>query len=191
MLQHSKSALLILFAFTLLSSCASKPKVHALFDPAANFSKYQTYNFADKLTIDQGKEYDSFITRYLKAAVNKEMALRGIRKSDKPDLLVNFHIKTKEKIRVHDNIHTPSYYHYRYGYHPWAYYSYESRVTQYTEGTLNIDLVDAKAKQLVWEGVAVGRVRQETTEDMQLRINSVVNQIFQQLPIQSISGAGT
>lgn len=44
------------------------------------------------------------------------------------------------------------YYGYRRGYYsPWVGYSYatETTVSQYTEGTFNIDIVDARRQQLI------------------------------------------
>ncbi len=53
------------------------------------------------------------------------------------------------------------YYGYRYGlYNAWPMYD-EDRTVTYKVGTLNIDIVDAEKKQLVWEGVAEGRVSEE------------------------------
>ena len=45
-------------------------------------------------------------------------------------------------------------------YGAWGGYGYgtETHVSQYEEGTFNIDVVDAKKQQLVWEAVAVGRI---------------------------------
>lgn len=47
------------------------------------------------------------------------------------------------------------YYGYRRGYYdPWMGYGYgtTTQVSQYTEGTINIDLVDMAQKRMVWEG---------------------------------------
>ena len=37
-------------------------------------------------------------------------------------------------------------------------YSTQTHVSQYTEGTFNTDIIDAKKNQLVWEAVVVGRI---------------------------------
>ena len=40
-----------------------------------------------------------------------------------------------------------------------------THVSQYTEGTINIDMVDARAKRMIWEGVAVGRLKDNRSND--------------------------
>ena len=84
------------------------------------------------------------------------------------------------------------YYGYRGGfYDPWGGYGYatETHVSQYTEGTFNIDLVDAKRKQLVWEAVGVGRITKDTMENLQERVNEGVPKFFESYPF--VAGSGT
>jgi hypothetical protein len=78
------------------------------------------------------------------------------------------------------------YYGYRRGFYGgWGGYAYETRVDQYVEGTLNIDIVDAQRKQLVWEGVAVGRVGDKTQQERQVALRSAVAEIFAKYPFRA------
>jgi hypothetical protein len=177
-------------AVLILTACAIEPRIHSLHDPEADFARFTTYNFAPEAKAGP-EDYTSLLTKNLKYAISQEMQSRGYRLADKPDLLVNFNVKTKEKIDVREApVMRPSpfyypypfYYAYRFGfYDPWPYYAYETRVVQYTEGTLNIDLVNAAVKQLVWEGAAIGRVR-EDTENMPEYVREVVASIFERYP---------
>jgi hypothetical protein len=63
-------------------------------------------------------------------------------------------------------------------YKAWPSYVYERSGEKYTKGTLNIDLVDAKRKQLVWEGVAVGRVTDDKLANPEPAIDKAVADIF-------------
>ena len=63
---------------------------------------------------------------------------------------------------------------------PWD--GYETEGTQYTEGTLHIDLIETRRKQLVWEGVAIGRIRPPDREQLDKRVAVVVDEIFQKFP---------
>jgi len=170
----------ILFAVAaaMLAGCGTPaPTIRSGEDPGANFALYNTWGFVPELDSEEFG-YESLLVQYLKEAVGKEMEARGYRRSDNPDLLVNFYINTKEKIQSRS---TPTagggYYGYRRGYYGgWG--GYETTVTQYTEGTLSIDLVDAKRRQLVWEGTAVGRIRQSTLDDVQGAVNRVVPLVF-------------
>ena len=78
------------------------------------------------------------------------------------------------------------YYHYRRGfYDPWMSYNFNTttHVSQYTEGTINIDLVDMKQKRLVWEGVGVGKVRPDRSNaERRTAINNGVAALFDDYP---------
>ena len=61
-------------------------------------------------------------------------------------------------------------------------YAQETNVSQYTEGTFNIDLVDARKKKLVWEAVGTGRVSQKALEELEERVNAGVANFFAKYP---------
>jgi hypothetical protein len=165
-----------------LGGCASGPKIFASQDPSADFSAYRTYGFQPALGTDKAG-YSSILSQHLRAAASREMEARGYTQSDKPDLFVNFQVRTKEKVQATSSPAMGGYYGYRRGYYGvWGGYPMETNVTQYTEGTLNVDLVDARRNQLVWEGVAVGRVREEARRNLEPAVNEAVAKIFAQYP---------
>ena len=61
----------------------------------------------------------------------------------------------------------------------------ETRVDQYTEGTLNIDAVDRSANTLVWEGIAIGKLNKKTMDDLPAKINQAVSMIFEKFPLRA------
>jgi hypothetical protein len=162
----------------LLASCASSPKVFVNQDPNANFANYKTYNYEPVLGTDERKGYRSILSNYLVDAMNREMQARGYKLAENPDLLVNFYIHTEEKIQT---TQSPSmgggYYGYRGGYYG-AYGGYDTTVTQYTQGTLNIDIVDSSTATLLWEGVTVGRITDKVRENLQGAVNKAVPEIM-------------
>ena len=184
--------LCILAATSLAAGCASGGKIRSDYDPTADFSQYRTYNFF----ADAGPEdtnYQSFFSRYMVAAISKEMDSRGYTKSDDPDLLINFNAILREKtdVRSYPTATMGGYYGYRGGfYDPWMGYGYatETHVSQYTEGTFNIDIVDARKKKLVWEAVGVGRVSQKALEELEKRVNEGVPEFFKNYPFVAGSG---
>lgn len=183
-------ASLLVLAMT-SSGCASD-NIRSDYDPSADFSQYTTFNFFQ----DAGPEdtnYQSFFSKYMVAAITREMELRGYTRSNDPDLLVNFNAILREKTDVRT---TPApsyggYYGYRGGfYDPWMGYGYaqETHVSQYTEGTFNIDLVDARKKKLVWEAVGTGRVSQKALEELEEKVNEGVAKYFAKYPFTAGSG---
>lgn len=174
-----------------LAGCAQRFKVSANADPSANFASYKTYAFAQPLGTDR-PNYSSLLSQYLRTAVSRELDARGYRETDgQPDLLVNFNVQTKDKINATSVPTGPvygGYYGYRAGYYgTWG--GYQTQVTQYTEGTLTIDVVDAARKQLVWDGTVVGRVREETRQNLEAVVNQVVTEIFAQYPYRAGTAA--
>ena len=167
------------------SGCASDP-IRADYDRSADFGSYRTYNFMDGAGPDEGG-YQSLFTQYMIAAIDKEMESRGYTKSDDPDLLVNFNAIIREKTDIRTTPAPPpmGYYGYRGAYYGgWAGYGYatETHVSQYTEGTFNIDLVDAKRMRLVWEGVGVGRVTEKKLQNLEQAVNEGVPRFFEKYP---------
>lgn len=187
-------ALALLGAALVAAGCASGPRVRAERDKTVDFSQYRTFAFADPLGTDR-EGYQTMVSQYLKAATQRELEARGLRFVEAgPQLLVNFSGKLSEKFRT-TTVPSSSitfgyghggYYGYRTGiYTTWPLYAPDTQVTSYTEGTLNIDVIDAAKKQMIWEGVAVGRVTDETMENLKPKIDEAVAAIFVNYPIKS------
>lgn len=152
------------------------------FDRTADFGSYRTYGYSEELGTDRAG-YSTLITLYFKNAVDREMQRRGyVYDETDPDLLVNFYSNVRE---VTDVRRTPEmslsygYYGYRYGlYGAWPYYDYVDTV-RYKVGTANIDIVDGERMQLVWEGVAEGRITEADMDNPRVAIDAVVAELFQ------------
>lgn len=193
----SFSAILAMaLSLLLLAGCASGGKIMYDYDHGADFGQYRTYNFMENAGPDTGN-YQSFFTRYMIDAITVEMEKRGYTKSDNPDLLVNFNAILQDKTKVSTSpapmAPYPAYYGYRRGYYGgWGVgygYATETHVSQYTEGTFNIDLVDAKRMQLVWEAVGVGRVTEEALENLEQSVREGVPRFFEGYPF--VAGSAT
>ncbi|MDH4050299.1 MAG: DUF4136 domain-containing protein [Rubrivivax sp.] len=174
-----------------LAGCASAPAVRADFDRTADFTQYKSFAFASPLGTDRDG-YQTLVSDYLKAATRRELEARGMRlDAAAPQLLVNFNASLNEKLRV-TSAPAPvmtigvghGYYGYRAGmYGAWPLYADQTRATPYTEGTINVDVVDAARKQLVWEGVITGTVTQKTLDNVQQAIDGAVAKVFEKYPI--------
>ena len=185
--------LFCLFALAASVSGCGGDNIRSDYDPSVNFADYQTYNFFENAG-PESSDYQSFFSQYMVAAISREMEGRGYVKDDDPDLLINFNAILQEKTQVRE---TPApmaggYYSYRGGfYDPWMGYGYatETHVSQYTEGTFNIDIVDARRKKLVWEAVGVGRVSQKDIEELDERVEEGVTKFFARYPF--VAGSST
>lgn len=174
-------------ALLALAGCATAPEVRVDYDRTADFTSYQTFGFASPLGTDRSG-YQSVVSQHLKASTQREMEARGMRlDSAAPQLLINFSASLNEKLRVSSAPYMMmgiGYYGYRGGmYSAWPLYADQTIVTQYREGTLNIDVVDAARKQLVWEGVVINSVTQEMLDNVPAAVDAAVKAAFAKYPI--------
>jgi hypothetical protein len=179
----------------MLGACASGPAVRAEYDPAVDFSQYKSFGFFSPLGTDRSG-YETVVSQYLKAATRRELEARGLRYDESaPQLKLNFNAKLSDKLRTTTMPAAGAgfgYYGYRGGfYSAWPMYPVETTTSSYTEGTLNIDVVDATRRQLVWEGVAVGTVTETSAESIRPKVDQAVAAVFLKFPLAPLSSAST
>lgn len=186
---------LFLFSFlvlgiTLLSSCGSSLKIVADYNGDLDFSQYRTYNFLrpdpDSLQKDMAKSptiINQLNQRRLETAIDEEMYLRGYSMSETPDILISYYIKIENKTETtattYGNYGSPYYGGYGYyGYYGGYGYSYTDYQTyDYEYGTLIIDLVDAKAHELIWY-CAASKALEDVSRNPETTINYIVTKMF-------------
>lgn len=188
-MKRFKLTAICFFLATLVASCASGPQIKSDYDSTVDFSQYRTFGFFSPLGIE-GPSYSTIYGSVFREAISREMEAKGYTKSDRPDLLINVSARLKDKTSVTTTTDPfPTYYGYRRGfYDPWSGYPYgtTTHVNQYTEGTVNIDVVDAKAKKMIFEGVAIGRLKEDrSNEEVRQAINSAVAKMFEAYPARA------
>lgn len=173
-----------------LSSCTSV-RVVSDYDKEANFNAYKTYAFY-KTGIDKAHISDLDKKRILKA-IDADLRFKGLVKSEDPDILVSIFTKEQEQVDVYNNYWggmygwgwSPYYwggYGYGYGWGPgWGWGG--TSVSTSTQGSLYIDLIDTKNKELVWQGKGVGTLSStKNIEKREERIREFVTKILEQYP---------
>ena len=191
---HMLRTLTVLAALALLAACASSgPRIQSDYDQNVDFSDYRTFGFFNPMSIE-GPNYSTIYGSYFRDAIRAEMNARGYAEADTEtaDLLFNVSASLNEKINVTEVPSPgPGYYGYRRGfYDPWYGYGWGSttHVSQYTEGTVNVDMVDREQKRMVWEGVAIGTVREgRSREDVRAAIRDAVSRMFAGYPFTAAS----
>lgn len=178
--------LLAALLLALLAACATGPRVSSDSDPRADFGAYRSFAFYSPLAIER-EGYASLVSGRMKAAARAEMEARGYRYSeDDPDLWLNInaYIQQRTDVSTIPDVDYAYYYSYRYrGYVAVPFWHDRTTVHRYTEGTMNIDLVDAKRNALVWEGIAVGRVkRNQDAAARDAAIDATIRDIFAAYP---------
>ena len=176
-----KALLSTLLAALLVACAATGPRVTGNADPNTDFGAIQTFGFMSPLATDRPGGIRTPLSNLLAASVQQELQARGWRQSENPDVLVNFFVNTEQRLDVRQVPTASSFHGYRRGrYRGWG--GYETRVREYTQGTLAIDLIDPSRKMLVWEGVARGRLPRGSTEITREQVDAVVSSVFKELP---------
>jgi len=183
-----RSLLVTIASSLLLAACAGGAKIVANSDPAADFGAYKTFDFYEPLSTDRGTTR-SILSGFMIVATEKELKARGLtRTADSPDLMVDFVAGAQEKIRVSSQPTTSVSMHRGRGRAgTWGGYSMgmsTQQVSQTTEGTVAIDVVDRKQNQLVWEAAATGRVTEKTKDNIGQVAQTAVADMFARFPIQ-------
>ncbi len=179
-----------LLSLFVVAGCASGPTIRSNIDESVDFTKFRTFGFFEPLATDR-EGYQSLISQQLVTSADRELTARGLQRTDtNPDLLVNFSADLDQRLRVTQTPAVPrgsSFHRHRRGfYSTWPTYQ-QTEIRQYTKGTLGVDVVDAARRQLVWEGFALGRVTQRTTDNIGPVLDSAVVDIFANFPLQPAS----
>jgi hypothetical protein len=165
--------LLLLPIIALVITSCSSVRVATDYDTKVNFNQYKTFAFYKK-GIDKASISDLDKKRIMRA-VESELVAKGMTKSSSPDILVSLFTKSRERVNIDDNMFGGFYYPQYYGMN-------RIRVSQHTEGTLFIDLLDAKKKDLVWQGIGTGALKTTSVEQKETRIKEFVNAIMAKYP---------
>lgn len=176
----------------LLAGCATGPRITSEADPEADFGSYRTFGFYTPLALEK-EGYATPTTDRIKAAARAQLESRGYTyTTQQPDLWVNLNAYMQERTDVtsYPTVDYSYYYSYRArAYFAVPYWRDQTQVHQYTEGTLNVDLVDRQKNRLVWEGIAVGRIAKLKPAERAARIDSTLAEIFARYPYRAGSAA--
>jgi hypothetical protein len=184
-------AAVILIAAMLLTACGSTTTIKSDYDRSVDFSQFKTYGYFSPMGIEN-PNYSSLLGQMFRDAIDAQMQPRGYVLSDNPDLLINVSARMQDKTQVRTYSEPAmygGYYGYRGGlYDPWGGWGYgtSTHVSQYTEGTVNVDMVDIDNKRMVWEGVAIGRVNEKSkNENLRQDIMDGVAEMFENYPFRA------
>jgi len=171
-----KAVKLFLLVFLLGIVSCSSVNVTTDYDAKTDFTSYKTFAFYKK-GIDKAKISDLDKRRILRA-IETEMLAKGFTKSNTPDVLVSIFTKSRKKVHVNARVGYPNHFWY-----PTYYYGRDRvRITKQTEGTLFIDLIDTKKKELLWQGIGSGVLRAKTGPKKEEKIQLFVNEILRNYP---------
>jgi hypothetical protein len=175
-------SILMLFCFMVVMGCATVNVTYD-YDPSIDFEALKT--FAWMKHPKESNKYE-LVAKHIRYAVERELGGKGLQKEpDKPDVLVILHGSTEEKVDIE-----------AWGYSSGRFYregryggrSDEMRrggidVYEYQEGTVILDMVDNKTKELIWRSTAMGIVESyASATERRKRIAEMVSEMLADFP---------
>ena len=163
-----------------LAACAGSPNVQTTTDPKADLSKYTTYAFVNSDPKEAGAITDPMLRRRLADMIAAQLSSRGYQMAavgQVPTLAVHFTGSVSQQQRVF--MEGPGQGFYGYG---WRQDMGGFDTSNYRKGTLTVDLVDPKQKQLVWRARVSEALTESYAEDNWMRIERALATAFKDLP---------
>ena len=153
-------------------SCSKVYNVHYDYDNNVNFANLKTY---DWMPVPERADIDSLDIKRVKKAVNVELEAKGLEiSSDNPDFLIAEHLGSKDKVNVTN---------WGYGYRGGFWIERGVTVNQIEIGSLILDFVDAKSKELLWRGTAKALIDDAMPpEKREKLIKEAVQEILKNFP---------
>lgn len=166
---------------SLLAACSPykvlQSQVH---QPPATVPNYRSYEFVETdLNALAAMAVTPEQVEALKAAIARQIDARGyVRGADNPDLLVNIGLNVAEKTQTRETTirEAPRY----IGQYRYSWRSQTVPVGTYREGTVSVDVVDARQNELFWEGAVASVLTRKTGTAAEL--DKAMSRLFEKFP---------
>ncbi len=168
----------------LMAPACSKVSVHTQVDPSANFSTYTSFDLLPKGGMDRPPNHvprhmrvvrDPLFHANVQEALQATLVKKGFTRAhgrEDADLVIGYRTVVKDRTDIVAPIYGTT----------WRgrpYVAQPGHVHWYKEGTLVIDIIDARTKNMVWRGVGVGAMRDMRPGD---DLKSAVRAILKDVP---------
>jgi hypothetical protein len=142
--------------------CAPSVTVSHDRDPTADLSGLRDYRWLPQRTSA------ALLDARVKAAVNDQLFRKGyLGEAARPDFYVAYYVGARDRIDVTT----------------WGYGYRRTDVREYTEGTLIVDVIDARTMQLVWRSFAQGTLDPSASpQDRDQRLRAAVTKMLKEFP---------
>jgi hypothetical protein len=175
-------------AVAVVSVACSGLSVLSDFDPNANFTGFQTFQWLPDTESDgAGMAQDPLIDRRIRAAIDDDLQAKGFRSvDDGADFAVGYQLSTREEVSyttMHSGWGTHGYRSGGWG-RSMSMGTSTTRQNTSTVGQLLIAVFAEDSKEMVWRGTGEKTVsnRQQSPEDSQNSINDIVSKIMETFP---------
>jgi hypothetical protein len=139
-------------------------------------TRFETFDWMSRpqaIVVDSAMppENRKLLEQKLKKAVNAQLADRGMQQdSESPKLLIAYHVGAKAEPNTKE---------WGYGHRPGS----DITVRQYSDGTIILDFVDGRTRELLWRVAAFDiEDHSPTHEKVEKTINEVVQKMLEKFP---------
>lgn len=176
-----------------LAGCASTFQASYDHDSANDFSKYQSFAWISKNPMKVGNNVgpvNPLLEPRIMSALENALVAKGYEYVIQPeaaDFVLSFTVGSREEISVSSYPSMSAGYSVAYP-RQWgwggAYYGVgtETRVREYTEGMLAVDIFDVEERRPVWHGVATKRISESDREEIEATVKAAVDAILAGFP---------
>lgn len=173
-------------AFGLGACTTANVGVSSDFDHAVNFRAYKTWAWYPRQASDTeggpARGYESFTDQRIRAALGKDLEAKGMTEvaaGTTPDVFVAYSVRIENKQNVSPGYGGFGYPYYGYGYGAFG-YPYGGGNYTYKAGTVIIDIVDARRKELAWRGT--GQAQLDNNSISEQETFRIVNSVMANYP---------
>lgn len=189
-LMNKKGYLVALFSLA-LTACSSV-SVSTDYDQDADFSELKGFNWLpESAVVEKESAYlnNRIMDVRITKAIDKQLVAQGFKFASTADFYINYSITSEKKtdIRSYDNYsgYGPSWgWGVGYGHRGMSLSaSTETRIDEYQQGSLIIDVIDPKSLELIWRGVGSKRLPESTdAAEMDKLVANIVQSILEKFP---------
>ncbi|KXO13518.1 putative lipoprotein [Moritella sp. JT01] len=187
----NKKGYLVALLSLAVTAC-STVKVSTDYDQSADFTALKGFNWLPKsATVEKENTYlnNRIMDVRITKAIDKQLIAQGFSSSTAPDFYVNYSITSEKKtnIRTYDNYsdYGPSWgWGIGYGHRGMSLSARtETRIDEYQQGSLVIDVIDPTSLELIWRGIGSKRLPESTdAAEMDKLVADVVKSILSKFP---------
>ena len=184
----SMKATFVLLAALLLAPAAYAAKPNIQWNKDYDFSHVKTFAWQDP-TMPSLAKSNPFMHKFIQDEIEKRLTAAGLTKAAAgaaPDVWVTYHGSVMDNVQLQSD--SFGYGFGGYGMGGWGMYGYgaagpvstTTRVVNYPEGTLVVDIVDPTKKELVWRGSTTPILISESNDKTEKNISKALDQMVKQ-----------
>ena len=161
--------IILLLALSLMAACASSPYIQTDSDSNYDLSSYKSFKVQLPAIEDTPEliSINPILIQRIDRAIGSSLEDKGLKVSEKPDLVIRFYLGTKREIDRSSDLGS-------YGYYGRYFDSRDQRYIRSDKDEISIRFHDAKSDEVVW--YAFTRFKRSNNQNDQEAINLLIRE---------------